>query len=193
MPDPLTTLDWPVRTERLTLRRAEPEDAELTWAYRRLPEVFEWITNAPQTLADYTAYFVDPVRLAMTLPVELDGRVIGDLMLRVTDAWGQAEVRDRTVGVVAELGWAFDPAYGGKGFATEAVRGAIGLCFGPLGLHRVVAECFADNAASWKLMERVGMRREGHTRRDALHRRGDWLDGYSYALLREEWPPEVGG
>ena len=69
------------------------------------------------------AKFEDPARLANTLVVELDGLAIGDLMLRVEDAWAQTEVADQAKGVQAELGWVIDPAYSGKGYATEAVVG----------------------------------------------------------------------
>jgi RimJ/RimL family protein N-acetyltransferase len=89
--------------------------------------------------------------------------------------------------VQAELGWVLDPAYGGRGYATEAVRALLRVCFEDLGLRRVVALCFYDNEASWRLMERVGMRREAHNVRDSLHRSGEWLDGLVYALLAEEW------
>jgi RimJ/RimL family protein N-acetyltransferase len=51
----------------------------------------------------------------------------------------------------------------------------------------VVAGCFAANTASYRLMERVGMRREAQTLQDALHPSGQWMDGYTYALLAEEW------
>ncbi len=63
------------------------------------------------------------------------------------------------------------------------------ICFEGLGLRRVTADCFAENEASWRLMERVGMRREAHNVRDSLQRSGQWLDGYGYALLAEEWRP----
>ena len=61
------------------------------------------------------------------------------------------------------------------------------LSFEDLRLHRVTAICFADNQASWRLMERVGMRREAHHVRDSLHRTGQWMDTMVYALLGEEW------
>jgi RimJ/RimL family protein N-acetyltransferase len=63
----------------------------------------------------------------------------------------------------------------------------LGICFSGLGLRRVVANCFADNTPSWRLMERLGMRRESHAVAESLHRSGRWLDGYSYALLADEW------
>jgi RimJ/RimL family protein N-acetyltransferase len=59
-------------------------------------------------------------------------------------------------------------------------------CFDELEVHRITANCFLDNEASWRLMERVGMRRELHAVRDSLHRSGRWLDTVGYALLREE-------
>ncbi len=146
-----------------------------------------WISAAPPTRADYRTHFETPGRLAKTLVVELDGRVVGDLMLWVKDAWAQAEVAALARGAEAELGWVLDPVYGGRGYATEAVRGLIRICFEGLGVHRVTASCFADNEASWRLMERVGMRREVHARQESLHRSGAWLDGLGYALLAEEW------
>jgi len=67
------------------------------------------------------------------------------------------------------------------------VRALIGLCFGPLRLRRLHADCFLDNEPSWRLMERIGMRRELHSVKESLHRTKGWLDGLSYALLAEEW------
>ena len=119
--------------------------------------------------------------------VELEGRIIGDFMLKIEDAWAQAEVADQARGQQAELGWVLDPAFTGHGYATEAARELLRVCFQDLGVRRVVAGCFADNDASWRLMERIGMRRESHTLRDGLHRSGQWLDGYTYGVLAEEW------
>ena len=62
-------------------------------------------------------------------------------------------------------------------------------CFQDLGVRRVTANCFLDNDTSWRLMERVGMRRELHAVRDSLHRSGRWLDTVGYAILAEEWSP----
>lgn len=194
VPAPLDRLRWPVRTERLALRAATPDDAAATWRFRRLEEVDRWLTRAAGTEADYRAQFAAPESLAKTLVVERDGEVVGDLMLLVEDGWAQAEVAAQVEGVQAKLGWVLDPAHAGRGYATEAVRELLRICFEDLGLRRVVAECFAANEPSWRLMERVGMRREIHTRRDALHRSGEWLDGLGYALLAEEWAAQaVGG
>ena len=136
---------------------------------------------------EYGRRFEDPESLAKTLVIELDGAVIGDLMLAIEDAWAQAEGKDQAQGVQAELGWCLSPEHAGHGYATEAVGELIRICFDKLGLRRVTANCFADNAASWRLAERLHMRREQHTVRDSLHRSGEWLDGLGYALLADEW------
>ncbi|WP_173094402.1 GNAT family N-acetyltransferase [Actinomadura verrucosospora] len=187
MRHPLDTLDWPVSTERLLLRRATPDDLDATWVFRQLPETHEWVVAATTTYDHYRERFLQKERLADLLIVELDGRVIGDLTLQVQDAWAQEEVADQAKSVQGELGWTLDPSYGGKGYATEAVRALIDIAFGRLGLRRLHAECFYDNEPSWRLMERVGMRREQHTVKDSLHRTKGWLDGLSYAILAEEW------
>lgn len=195
--DPLSAVVWPVRTDRLVLRPATPADLEPTWRYRRLDEVRAWISTAPTDPEVYRAQFLDPQRLARTLVIELaEGEgsgpvVIGDIMLRVEDAWAQTEVQEAARATQAELGWSLDPAYGGHGYATEAVRATVDLCFGPLGLRRVHAGCFGDNTPSWRLMERIGMRREEHSTATALHRSGVWMDGMNYALLAPEWPEEA--
>jgi RimJ/RimL family protein N-acetyltransferase len=183
----LDGVSWPVRTERLRLRRAEEADLDATWRFRRLEGVSDWLTSAPSDRDEYRAKFENPERLAKTLVIEREGLVIGDLMLGIEDAWAQSEVAAEAEGVQAELGWCLDPGEGGRGYATEAVQALIRLCFEGLGLRRVTAQCFADNTASWKLMERVGMRREAHTIRESLHRSGAWLDGLAYALLADEW------
>ncbi|MCW4385992.1 GNAT family N-acetyltransferase [Salinibacterium sp. SYSU T00001] len=189
--DPLDNVSWPLRTERLSIRRAAASDAETAWRWRRLPEVGEWITNAPTDYDTFRTQFVDPARLAGLLVVELTetGELIGDVMVRVEDAWTQGEVAEAGRGVQAELGWTLDPAYQGRGYATEAVRRVIELCFGELGLRRVHAGCFAANEPSWRVMERLGMRREEHSRKSGLHRSGEWMDGMNYALLAEDVQP----
>jgi RimJ/RimL family protein N-acetyltransferase len=186
-------VERPLQTERLTLRAATAEDADATWRFRRLEEVSEWLTGHPTDLETYRARFATPDRLSTTLVVVLGhdpaGPVIGDLMLRRSDAWAQSEIADRARGAEAEIGWVLDPCSTGHGYATEAVRELLRHCFEDLGLHRVTANCFLANDASWRLMERVGMRRELHTVRESLHRSRGWLDGLGYAILDDEWPP----
>jgi RimJ/RimL family protein N-acetyltransferase len=184
-------LERPLYTERLTLRCASSGDADATWGYRRLESVNEWLTGSPADLDDYRDVFSEPGRLAAAVIVTLGhdpaAVIIGDFMLRPEDAWAQLEVADQARNAQAELGFVLDPAHTGHGYATEAVRELLRHCFQDVGLRRVTANCFLDNHASWRLLERVGMRRELHAVRESLHRSGQWLDTVGYALLEEEW------
>ena len=187
MTSPLDPVAWPVRTERLTIRPATPEDTDGLWRVRRIPTVFEWLGHDFSDRDRFAAMMAEPEGLSSTLVLEQEGRIVGDLYLRVTDAWAQSDVAEGARRTQAEIGWVLDPAYAGRGLATEAAEELLRICFEDLGLRRVRALCFADNEPSWRLMERVGMRREEHGRADSLHRTRGWLDGFAYALLAEEW------
>jgi RimJ/RimL family protein N-acetyltransferase len=188
-----SVLERPLHTERLILRPAAADDADATWRFRRLESVNEWLTGCPPDLDGYRELFAESARLATTVVVTLGhdatAPVIGDFMLRREDAWAQLDVAEHARDTQAELGWVLDPAHTGHGYATEAVRELLRHCFRHLGVRRVTANCFLDNDTSWRLMERVGMRRELHAVRESLHRSGRWLDTVGYAILEEEWSP----
>ena len=180
-------ISWPRRTERLTIRPAETADLPAVFAVRSRKDVAEWMPEQPTSYDDWLLRLGRTGAVDRMLVIELDGVVIGDLYVHVEDAWAQVEVADQAHDMQAELGWVLDPAFTGHGYATEGARALLRVCFEDLGVHRVVAGCFVDNDASWRLMERIGMRRESHTLRDGLHRSGHWLDGYTYAVLADEW------
>jgi RimJ/RimL family protein N-acetyltransferase len=185
--DDIAALSWPKRTERLAIRPVTKDDFEALWQIRRQESVGRWMTSSSQDWDQFAEGMSDEDRMGKTLVIELDGRVVGDLMIAPEDPWAQAEVVEQAKGVQAEIGWCLDPALEGNGYATEAVRELIRLAFEELGLRRLVAQCFAANEPSWRLMERVGMRREVHNVKESLHRSGEWMDGMAYALLAEEW------
>jgi predicted acetyltransferase len=187
VPATLDDVAWPLTTARLTIRRTTPGDLPAIWRYRRLPEVSRWMTNLVEDEAAGLALLGADGRPERTLVVEHGGAVVGDLMVKLEDGWAQEEVAHAARGVQAEIGWAFHPDAQGLGLATEAARRLLALCFDELGLHRVVATCFAANAPSWRLMDRIGMRREAHLVGDALHRTDGWTDTFVYGLLDEEW------
>lgn len=176
----------PRRTARLLLRPPRPEDAARILEYRNTPEVGRWLMV---TTVDPDGYAEELERSAAdphdhTVVVELDGTVIGQVYLEVEDGSGQPGKPRRTE---ALLGYVFDPAYGGRGYASEATAAMVDVAFGELGVLRVVAGCFADNLASVRILEKVGMRREQHGVRDSWHAELGWVDGYQYAILAEEW------
>lgn len=179
-------ISWPRRTERLTIRPATGADLAAVFAYRSLPDVAEWMPSRPTSYDDWLLQLGAAV-LERTLVVELDGAVVGDLYLKVDDAWAQAEVRAGAARAVAEIGWCLSPAHQGRGYVTEACAELLRVCFEDLGVRRVVAQAFAGNAPSLRVMERLGMVREAHHRGDSLHRDHGWLDGVVYALLADEW------
>ena len=187
MPPSLPEIEWPVRTERLSLRPAVPEDLRAVYEIRSLPEVGRWMPDLPTSYDAWVLAQGQRDAIGRMLVVLLDEVVIGHLYLHVEDAWSQVEVKDEATRTQAEVGWAFDPVHQGQGYATEAVREALRICFEDLGVRRVVALAFADNAPSLRVMEKIGMRREALMVKESLHRELGWLDGVSYGLLAEEW------
>lgn len=183
----MTAIAWPVQTERLSLRVYAPDDLDALWAYEQLPQVQHWLGWAPRSRDDLGRAMDAESSNTTHVMVLLMSTLIGHIMITPRDSWAQTDIAPDAKGLEAELGWMFNPRHTGQGYATEAVRATIGLCFNALMLRRVRAGCFADNTASWRLMERLGMRREEHSRATALHRNGSWHDSLTYALLREEW------
>jgi hypothetical protein len=112
--------------------------------------------------------------------------VVGTGSLEVRDGLGQFD-GDAWRGAEGLLGYTVGPAHAGRGYATAIAGAMLDLAFGELGLHRVTAGCFADNVASWRVMEKLGMRREQHGVRDSWHAELGWIDGYTYGILAEEW------
>jgi RimJ/RimL family protein N-acetyltransferase len=180
--------EWPLRTERLTIRRGTPEDAEATYRLRAHPAVSPWIPYSADTpQADFVAMYRSPERLPFFLVVERDGEMVGELLLRVEDSIAQFEVRERAAGTMAEIGWVIHPDHQRQGYASEACGRLLAHCFEDLGLHRVVAEAYAANEATAGLAPRLGFRLEATHTRAGLHRTHGWVDTVLYAILAEEW------
>lgn len=178
----LTTapVELPLRTERLLLRRARPEDAAVMHRWYSDPEVARYLLHPPLSRPEVDqmvarrAGWVAPQADgdALYLHVEMDGRVVGDVMLQLL---GPALV-------TGELGWCFDPEMGGRGIATEAAQAVIDLGLHHYRLHRIVAMLDGRNDASRKLCERLGMTRELDARADYWSK-GEWTPTYRYGLL----------
>jgi RimJ/RimL family protein N-acetyltransferase len=109
----------------------------------------------------------------------------------------QREAPDHLIGLVKlalnfsdirewEIGWALHPAYWHQGYAHEAASALLDFAFRTLNAHRVVAFCHADNAASVRLMQRLGMQCDG-TLRETRRWQDTWVDEYVYSLLEREW------
>lgn len=181
-------VSWPQRTERLLLRQVREGDIDRMLEFRNQPEVYRWLLRTKVEADAFRAAWMrtlsDPRDYSSV--VELDGVVIGTASLDVRDALGQGD-GDPMARAEAEIGYILDPAHAGRGYATEIAGALLRICLEDLRLHRVTAGCFADNTASWRVLEKVGMRREEHGVRDSWHAELGWADGYTYAILREEW------
>jgi RimJ/RimL family protein N-acetyltransferase len=180
-------ISWPRHTRRLTFRPATGADLPAVYTVRSRPEVAEWMPSYPRSYEDFVLRQGASHAMERCLVMEVGGAVIGDLYLHVEDAWAQAEVSEQGKGAQAEIGWCLSPDHQGQGYVTEATAELVRICFEDLGVRRLTAQAFADNAASLRVMERLGMRLEAHHRADSLHREHGWVDGVTYALLREDW------
>ncbi len=95
-----------------------------------------------------------------------------------------------------EIGYVFNPSYGGRGYATEASKRIMQYGFEQLGVHRIIGRCNSENKASWRLLERLSMRREGHFMKPVFFEETPngkplWHNAYEYAILEEEWASNI--
>ena len=180
-------VNWPHRTERLLLRPYRETDGNRLVEIRNRPDVWRWLLRTRVDPVAFQAAWLRSVNDPHdhSCVVELDRDVIGSGSLEVLDGMGQDKgPAERAEGL---LGYILDPAFAGHGYATEIAAELLSIAFDDLGLHRVTAGCFADNTASWRVMEKVGMRREQHGVKDSWHSEIGWVDGYTYAVLRDQW------
>jgi RimJ/RimL family protein N-acetyltransferase len=179
----------PLRTARLLLRAPRLSD-ERELRYYTDPEVCRYLQIGPLDEAGLR-HRIEKLLAAdaptepgdvLSVIVEHDGTVVGDLMIRLG-----ARIAPTQPPSIAEIGWVLAREHHGRGFATEAVRALIDLAFDHYPLHRVVAHLDPGNTASARLCERMGMRHEAHLRREYPTADGSWGDLDIYGLLREEW------
>ncbi len=114
--------------------------------------------------------------LCLAVVLETIQKVIGE----VTLFWRSEKHRQ------GEIGFIFNPQFSGYGYATEASKVLLEIGFEKMKLHRMYGRCDARNVASYKLMERLNMRREAHLIHNERFK-GEWGDELIYALLQTEW------
>lgn len=175
-----------LRTARLLLRPFEVTDVDDVWTYASDPEVahFRPLPN-PYTRNDALEFVKRQLQTDWSTDAEFaivhGQRVIGGLSLQVSPE------DDR-----AELGYLLGRRWWGQGLATEAARAVVDWGFQRFNLYKVYARAHVDNSRSWRVMERLGMSREGVLR-------GHWkmqeehVDLVYYAVFRDEWTPPTDG
>lgn len=186
-----------LKTERLALRPLTTADFDAVHSYASVPENVIYMIWGPNSAEDTRAFLElceaswkeEPVR-KYEFAITLEGRVIGacGLYLRDEDRQG-------------EMGWILHRDYWRRGYAAEAAGALLRYGFETLKLHRITANCNAANYGSFKVMEKIGMRRESHEVRSAYAREGcaeKWIDVLRYAMLDSEYefmlhPPKEDG
>jgi RimJ/RimL family protein N-acetyltransferase len=174
-----------IESERLILRRYKDSDLDLFVAYRNDPEVARYQSWDSFDKREARAFIREMASLQPGVPGDWfqfavvskeAGELVGDCALQVD---GQEPYR-------AELGFTLAREHQGKGFASEAVSRLLDYAFASLDLHRIFAIADCRNKPSWRLLERVGLRQEGHFLENVWFK-GEWSDEYMYAVLKDEW------
>jgi ribosomal-protein-alanine N-acetyltransferase len=173
-----------ISTNRLVLRPFKASDANDLYEYLSDPIVYRYEPGEPISPDRSTKLVQERAATPDFWAVELkdSGKMIGHLYFKQIEP---IELR------TWELGYIVNPAYQGKGYATEAATALLRNAFKEKKAHRVFAHCNPENIASWKALEKVGFRREGLLRKNIFFRRGPhdeelWTDTYEYAILEGE-------
>lgn len=173
-----------IDTRRLTLRRFHPDDLPSLLAYRNDPAVARYQSWTSMSEREGALFIEEMLTLEpgvrnewfqFAIERKQDGMHIGDCALHTLD--------DKRQG---EIGYTLARAAQGQGYAREAVEAMLAYAFGVLDMHRISAMTDVGNAASYRLLEALGFRREG-TLVEAGWFHGKWCSDHIYALLAREW------
>ena len=175
-----------IQTSRLIIRDLSLSDIDNIHILHSLPETDRFNTlGIPKTIEPTERLLDEWLSVQNTNPrksyiycIDLkdSDKFIGLIALNLRESKFQS----------AEIWFKVNSTYWGMGYGTEALVKMLDFGFRDLSLHRIEAGCAIENLASVKLLEKSGMTREGLKRRN-LFIRGEWVDAYSYAILKEEF------
>lgn len=172
-----------IETDRLVLRNFHRKDAADLFAYLREPKATCFLSlrlaDMKEAEAEAAKRSVDDEHIAVCL--KGPGDLIGDLF---------AVPENDTFAV----GWNFNPAYGGQGYALEAAKALFDHLFEDRGARRLYAYVEDHNTSSRRLCEKLGMRKEGLFVEFVSFKKDDagnpvYENTMQYAILRREWMP----
>ena len=171
-----------LHTKRLILRPITKEDLTFVHQLHSLDEVDQFNTlGIPESIEDTRLHVnqlveknnsENPQSYTFVMETIEDKHFVGLIAINL----GKAKYKN------AEVWFKLHPNFWSKGFATEALNRIITFGFNELNLHRIEAGCAIDNIGSIKVLEKVGMIREAHTRQ-LLPLKSGWSDNYGYAIL----------
>lgn len=172
-----------IQTERLSIRPFQRTDWPAVHAYMSLPNAILYMAKDVMDEAATQQYIEKQMGDDATdfaLIRRDDAQLIGHMVFH---PWFALRTH--------EIGWIVHPDYQRQGYASEAAAALLRHGFTTMNLHRIIATCQPENPASYRVMEKIGMRREGHFRQciyRGVHKGSDvWWDEYFYAILAEEW------
>lgn len=178
-------IQFPLSSQRLQVRLLELSDLPAVHQLHAMAEVDEFNTlgipeNESVSASIVQAWVADhqvpDIRnYTFAIVAKTEGQLIG-LM-----GFNLAKPKYRK----AEVWYKLHPDHWGRGYATEAVQTVLDFGFDRLGLHRIVAGCAVENKASIRVLEKVGMTREGRCR-ESLPLKSGWSDNYEYAILESD-------
>lgn len=172
-------------TERLVLRHLEIQDVKALYQYRADPEIARFQSWENYTYETAEAFVQAQIAqkpdepgtwLQYAIALADSNQLIGDCAVHTL----QAEPR------MVEIGYTLAPEHQGKGYIHEALGGLFGYIFDTLDKHKIIAFTDVRNSKSIRVLERMGMRREGYLLQNYWSK-GSWTDEYQYALLASEW------
>ena len=172
-------------TERLVLRDFRESDWQAVHKYGSDPQVVRHVEFGPNTKEETRSFIKRAVasqkeepRRSYELAVVLRAkdRLIGGCSIYISNP-------DHREG---SIGYIFNRHFWRQGYATETARALLGFGFDKLGLHRIFSTCDPRNIASKRVLEKIGMQREGRLRE---HRwvKERWRDSFLYGILDHEW------
>lgn len=174
-----------LETKRLILRRFVMEDAEdafRNWfSDPEVPRFMRWQvhTDVAQTmeyLAQVIAGYEKPEFYRWAIAVKPGNRPVGAIAFFVANEWD----------CVAEVAYALGRQHWNRGIATEAMRRVLAYAFEEVGVNRMETYHSIRNPASGKVMQKAGMRCEGHARQKYKSKDG-FEDCDLYAILADDW------
>jgi len=179
-----------LRTERLLLRPFTPADVEDVLEYINRPEWAEFQVNIPPVpvsrkyAEELLAIFSNPAAWVKTgifriFAIVFEGKVIGEIVLNLRQHDDRESER-------VELAYTLAYQHWGKGLTTEAARAVIDWAFQNYNFNRIYAWSDPRNIGSWRVMEKLGMKREGLLR-SHMKWNGEFRDQVYYGILRSEW------
>ncbi len=172
-------------TERLVLRDFVESDWEAVLAYQQDPlylRYYEWTSRTAEEVRAFMKRFLDQqrqvprIKFQFAVTLKSSGQLIGNCGIR----------RDSPEAREADMGYELDPNHWRKGYATEAAGAVLDFGFSSMDLQRVTAWCIADNVASARVLEKIGMKLEKRMRHHQYFK-GRWWDTLWYAIRYEDW------